>query len=278
VHVSAVTERHRLVGWLAVLVPIPDLSQARRLLCVQPHYDDNDLGAGGVIATLAAGGAEVAYLTVADDLLGVLDADLADDAARDRIAREQQQAGEQIGVGEQIRLELPDAGRWDELMLRDRIARELRRVNPDFLVTVDPWLPTEAHRDHTRTGLAALEAAILFGLPRYRTTPEIDAGFASSALRGVALYFTARPNAFIDVGAGREAKHRAIDAYTSQLDAQTLAVIHAGLAHKERQWGARAGCEFAEGLRVLHPAHLHCNPDAEEMDAPSGPADPARNG
>ena len=32
---------------------IPDLRQARRLLCVQPHYDDNDIGAGGTIAALA---------------------------------------------------------------------------------------------------------------------------------------------------------------------------------------------------------------------------------
>ena len=32
---------------------VPDLSGARRLLCIQPHYDDNDLGAGGTIAALA---------------------------------------------------------------------------------------------------------------------------------------------------------------------------------------------------------------------------------
>ncbi|MDJ0789830.1 MAG: PIG-L family deacetylase [Myxococcota bacterium] len=248
-----------------MLVPIPDLTRARRLLCVQPHYDDNDLAAGGTIATLAAAGAHVVYLTVADDLLGVLDPALSDDEARARIAEEQRVAGKEVGVAEQCRLELPDAGRWDVLALRDSIARELRRVNPDFLLTVDPWLADEAHRDHTRTGIAALEAALLFGLPRYRTTPEIDAGFAGSALRGVALYFTGRPNTWFDIGAGRDAKHRALDAYVSQLDPDTLRVIHAGLESKERRWGERAGCTFAEGLRVLHPAHLHCNPDAEEM-------------
>ena len=248
-----------------MLVPIPDLSRARRLLCVQPHYDDNDLAAGGTIASLAAAGAHVTYLTVADDLLGVLDAGLSDAEASQRIEREQREAGERIGVAEQCRLELPDAGRWDELALRDRIARELRRVNPDFLFTVDPWLGDEAHRDHTRTGIAALEAVLLHGLPRYRTSPEVDAGFEGSALRGVALYFSDRPNTWFDIAGAREAKHRAIDAYASQLDPDTLGVIHAGLEHKERSWGKRAGCEFAEALRVLHPAHLHCNPDAEEM-------------
>jgi LmbE family N-acetylglucosaminyl deacetylase len=35
---------------------IPDLSTAKRVLAVQPHYDDNDLAAGGTLAALAAEG------------------------------------------------------------------------------------------------------------------------------------------------------------------------------------------------------------------------------
>ncbi len=70
-----------------MLIPIPDLLRAQRLLCVQPHYDDNDIGAGGTIARLALAGAEVHYLTVTDDLVGVLDRELSDAAARARLSR-----------------------------------------------------------------------------------------------------------------------------------------------------------------------------------------------
>ena len=42
----------------------------------------NDLGAGGTVARLRAAGCRVAYLTVTDDLLGVLDPDLPDAEAR----------------------------------------------------------------------------------------------------------------------------------------------------------------------------------------------------
>ncbi|MCC6956023.1 MAG: PIG-L family deacetylase, partial [Anaerolineales bacterium] len=56
---------------LDTLLPIPDLFSARRVLCVQPHYDDNDIAAGGTIARLKSAGAEVVYLTVTDDLMGV---------------------------------------------------------------------------------------------------------------------------------------------------------------------------------------------------------------
>ena len=35
---------------LESIVPKPDLFQARRILCIQPHYDDNDIAAGGTLA------------------------------------------------------------------------------------------------------------------------------------------------------------------------------------------------------------------------------------
>ena len=246
--------------------PIPDLRAARRLLCVQPHYDDNDIAAGGTLASLAAAGAHLVYLTVADDLLGVLDPELPDGEARARLRAEQERAGRAVGVAEQRRLEYPDAGAWDELALRREIVGEIRRVRPDFVLSVDPWLPTEAHRDHLRVGLLTAEAVLLHALPRLRTDPEVDAAYRPHGLRGVAFTFTARPNTFFDIGPGRAAKHAALDAYVSQFNPDGLAHLHRGLEAQERAHGARVGCGFAEALRVLHPAHLHCNPDAEEME------------
>ena len=253
-----------------MLIPIPDLREARRLLCVQPHYDDNDIGAGGTLACLSAGGAELHYLTVADDLLGVLDPGLDDGQALSRIRAEQSTAGSLVGVVSQQRLEYPDAGAWDHLALRRAIVAAIRTHQPDFLVTVDPWLPGEAHLDHVRTGLAAAEAVLLHGLPRVASEPDADGAWlqaGSPSLRGVAFYFTARPNTFFDIGPGRQVKHSALDTYVSQFTSETLRQLHEGLEVKEREWGERAGCHHAEALRVVHPAHLHCNPDAEEMEA-----------
>ena len=45
----------------------PDLSKAKRVLFVQPHPDDNQIGAGGTIAWLRSLGVEVYELTVTDD-------------------------------------------------------------------------------------------------------------------------------------------------------------------------------------------------------------------
>ena len=103
-----------------MLIPIPDLLRAKTVLCVQPHYDDNDIGAGGTIARLAQGGAEVHYLTVTDDVVGVLDRALSDADARTRLAAEQLRAGAELGVRAQHRLDFPDAGEWSPFAEWDR--------------------------------------------------------------------------------------------------------------------------------------------------------------
>ena len=53
-------------------IQIPDIFSAKRVLAIQPHYDDNDISAGGTLARLAESGAELIYLTVTDDLAGII--------------------------------------------------------------------------------------------------------------------------------------------------------------------------------------------------------------
>lgn len=249
-----------------MLLQIPDLLRARRLLCVQPHYDDNDIGAGGTIAALAEAGAEIHYLTVTDDVVGVLDPALDDASARTRIAAEQSTAGAVLGVRSQTRLEYPDAGIWSVTDLRREVVRALRTLRPDFVLTVDPWLPYEAHRDHVRTGHAVAEACLLYGLPRFPSgDAALDARFEPFRLRGIGFYFTAGPNTFVDIGATRARKHRALDAYTAQFSSAGLVQLHAALEQKERAWARGRGFEYGEALKVLAPGHLHVNLDADEM-------------
>ncbi len=52
------------------LFPVPRLGNCRRLLCIQPHPDDMDIGAGGTISYLNELGTEIIYLTLTDDSAG----------------------------------------------------------------------------------------------------------------------------------------------------------------------------------------------------------------
>ncbi len=236
---------------------VSELRAARRLLCVQPHYDDNDLGAGGTIATLAEAGAEVFYLTVTDDLVGVLDESLSDAEATAQLRKEQRAAGEAIGVTEQHWLGFPDAGAWDYFELRNQIIRHIRRIRPDFLFTVDPWLQHELHQDHLRVGRAVAEASMLQRLKRLRCDPEIDRDYEPYDVSGVVFYFTREPNLCFDIGSSRERKHSAIDAYRAQFTSDQLKLVHLGLEAKEREWARNEAFSHGEALMLLPPGAFH---------------------
>ena len=51
----------------------PDILSCRRVLCIQPHPDDNEIGMGGIIARLAQLGCEIHYLTVTNGEMGCND-------------------------------------------------------------------------------------------------------------------------------------------------------------------------------------------------------------
>ena len=239
-------------------IPVPNLREAKRILAIQPHYDDNDIGAGGALAALAAGGAEVDYLTVTDDLVGVLDATLSDEEATARLRSEQESAGTEIGVKRQFWLGFPDAGDYDHHTLRREIIRHIRMLRPDFLFSVDPWLPYESHGDHLKTGRAVTEAALLYGFPRLATDPEVDRDYQSHTLLGIALYFTLKPNQIFDISEFRERKHRSIDAYRAQFTPESIEQLHRGLDFVERNCAEGKAFSHGEALKVLSPAQLHC--------------------
>ncbi len=240
------------------MFPKPDIFQAKRVLCVQPHYDDNDIAAGGTIAALHKAGAEIFYLTATNDLIGVMDTSLSEEAATEVLRSEQMQAGACIGVSRQYWLGYPDAGDYDYFGLRKGIIQHVRMLRPDLLFTCDPWLPYEAHHDHSAVGRAAAEAAILYGLLRLPSDPQVDAAYVPHTLEAVAFYATHAPNTWVDISRTREKKHAALDCYQAQFTPEEMQQLH-GLLNLQEQACAEGlqDCTHAEPLKVLTPRQLH---------------------
>lgn len=236
---------------------IPNLYHAKNILGVQPHYDDNDLGAGGTIAALHARGATIAYLTVTNDLVGVIDPLLPDDIAVARLKAEQETAGAIIGVSEQYRLGYPDAGQYDYFELRRNIIKHIRYLRPDFVFTVDPWLPYEAHNDHRQVGMATAEAVYLQQFVRLPSDPEIDCTYEPYEITGIVFYHTHTPNLIFDITEYADIKHQAIDVYRTQFSAEDMARLHQWVEALDRDQAKGRDFLQAEALRVLKPDQLH---------------------
>src|SRR5688572_1828855 len=189
------------------ILPIPNLFSAKRILCIQPHYDDNDIAAAGVLTQLARNGADLLYLTATDDLMGVVDVSLSDEEAANALKKDQFAAGKIVGVKEQYWLGYPDAGDYDYFDLRRDFLKYIRMLKPDFVFAPDAWLTYEGHRDHIQTGFAAAEAVMFAGLTKIASSdPEVDAAYEPHSIDGIALCYTREPNTIVDITSTWEEK------------------------------------------------------------------------
>lgn len=130
----------------------------RRVLCVVAHPDDNEYGISTAAAHWVDQGIEVSYL-----LLSSGEAGMRRDPAETGPLRaaEQRRACDAVGVGDLTILDYPDGRLEASLGLRRAIARQIRRVRPDVVVTMEwaeevPWGLNMA--DHRVAGLAAADA------------------------------------------------------------------------------------------------------------------------
>lgn len=241
------------------LLPIPDLFSAERVLCIQPHYDDNDIAAAGILTQLARNGAELFYLTATNDLMGVVDTALSNEAAAEALKRDQFSAAKIVGVKEQFWCGYPDAGEYNYFDLRRDFLKYIRMLKPDFVFAPDAWLTYEGHRDHIQTGLAAAEAVMLVGLTRVVSSdPMVDSAYERHSLQGVALYFTREPNYIADVSSTWDEKIAAVRCYETQFDAESMQELVFALDLKSQQVAQGQSFTRGEPLKVLHPSALHC--------------------
>jgi LmbE family N-acetylglucosaminyl deacetylase len=238
---------------------LEELTRAERVLCVQPHYDDNDIAAGGTIALLANTNVEVVYLTVTDDLAGVLDPNLPDEEAVQQLKEEARQAGKIIGVKDHLWLNHPDAGSYAYQTMRRSVLQSIRKLRPNFIFTCDPWLHYEAHQDHILTGMAVAEASLFYNLPRIPSDPETDSGYDPYALRGVLFYWTNHPNLKVDVSRFMQKKSQALNCYRTQFSPEDLVALQETVRDDNHRTGESMSCEFAEEFKIVVPDQLHIN-------------------
>ncbi len=243
------------------LLPLPELLSMRRVLCVQAHPDDVEIGAGATVARLIQTGSEVVYLTVTDGGAGTTDSSVTPPELAAIRRREGEEAAALLGVTRMIWLDFPDGASLQLPAVRDKIIEAVRQVRPEAVMVMDPWLPYEGHSDHRVTGLAAAEAVLLSGFPHI-APQHFAAELEPHAPAAVAFYSTSRPNTFIDVTATWPLKIEAVSRHKSQFTPESLGMIGAYLTAKAREHAAERGFELAEAFKVLSPTHLHMFEDA----------------
>ncbi|MBO3803831.1 MAG: PIG-L family deacetylase [Candidatus Brockarchaeota archaeon] len=235
----------------------------RRVVCVQPHPDDADVGIGGTVAKLSKLGCEVTYVTMTDDRASISDPSLTTDRIVEIRRKEQEEAASVLGVKELVWLGYPDSELFPSLEARGRLIEIIRRKKPDAVFTVDPWLAYEAHPDHRSTGMVASEASMFSGL--YNVNPEqLAGGLRPHQPEYVAYFVTPRPNAYVDVTDTFQAKLEAVRKHGTQF-LEKWDFYESYIRYQGKRYGGEIGVEYAEAFKIMPPFLLHYNVDAERM-------------
>ncbi|MEM1606987.1 MAG: PIG-L deacetylase family protein [Candidatus Bathyarchaeia archaeon] len=239
----------------------------QKMMCIQPHPDDTDVAAGGLVAKLAERGCEITYVTMTDGCMGTLDQKIYPEMLASIRVSEEEESAKILGVKKLIWLNCKDSELRPTIETRSRLITLIREFQPHLILTVDPWLTYEAHPDHIATGILAAEAMLFAGFPHVNPR-DIRAGLKPHITPFIAFYWTRKPNVYVDITNITnyiDVKFKAISAHKSQFPPERFREIENPLKTYSRLMGKKIRVMYAEAFKVLSIRHLHCCPYAEDV-------------
>jgi LmbE family N-acetylglucosaminyl deacetylase len=231
-----------------------------RVLAITAHPDDVDFSAAGTVARWTEAGLEVVYCIVTDGDAGGFDEDFPRAEMPALRRAEQVAAAKCVGVHDVRFLGYPDGRVEATLDLRRDLARVIRQVRPDRVLSPSPERSYVrigiGHPDHRAVGAAALDAVYPdarnpFAFPELRERESL----AAWTVREVWIAGGPDPNHYVDVTGTYRRKLAALRAHESQTGhmPDLAERIRTRLAMMAQQAGLPDG-SLAEGFQVLDTA------------------------
>jgi LmbE family N-acetylglucosaminyl deacetylase len=225
-----------------------------RFMVIAAHPDDAEFGPSGTAARWIDQGSTgwLVCCTSGDQGGEDPDADPFELAALREI--EQRAASAVTGYAGVTFLHQPDGALVNDLALRELLVREIRTFRPDAVLATDPETVFHGdgginHTDHRAAGMAAVDAVY----PAARNPMAFPwlarNGLAAHPVRRVYLFWSNRPDAWVDIATTLDRKIAALREHGSQIREPDQ------LETRIREWaaeeGAPAGLAAAEALRCI---------------------------
>jgi LmbE family N-acetylglucosaminyl deacetylase len=224
--------------------PTLHVERPERVLVIVAHPDDADFGPAGTVARWVRGGSVAHLVCCTSGDAG------ADDARTDPLElahlreSEQRAAAAHIGYAEVTFLHQPDGALANDLALREQLVRIIRTFRPDAVLAPDPTVVITRgghvqHTDHRAAAMAALDAVY----PAARNAlafPHlvVHEGLEPHAVPRMYLFWSERPDVFVDISATMELKLAALREHASQIREPE------GFEERIREWSAEEAGPF----------------------------------
>ena len=224
----------------------------KKIVAIHAHPDDTEIFSAGTMALMKAKGYELAIVTMSPGGLGGIDS-----TERETIATRKREAAEAAAMlgAKYYCLEGRDGYIYDTEALRIRVTEILRLERAGIVMTHLPW---DYHSDHRTTCQIVETAAMVATLPNVPCnarpldiTPLLyhSAPLGSTdPIRGKLI----QPQFYVDIGSVMDLKMDMLGKHESQIE--LMRVMHkmedffGEMRKQNRQFGALAGCEYAEAF------------------------------
>ncbi|MEX2184965.1 MAG: PIG-L deacetylase family protein [Chloroflexota bacterium] len=244
-----------------------------RFMVIAAHPDDAEFGPAGTAARWIAAGSSAWLVCCTSGDQGGEDPDQDPFELAALREAEQRAAAAVIGYEGVTFLHQPDGALANDLALREMLVRELRRFRPDAVLATDPETLFHGdggvnHSDHRQAGFAAVDAVYPAARNPMAFPGLARAGLAAHVVRRLYLFWSNRPNVWVDITDSLQRKLDALAQHRSQIrDPERLGA-------RIREWAAEegepVGVAAAEALRVVI-----IEDDVEAAGDPAAQADPA---
>jgi LmbE family N-acetylglucosaminyl deacetylase len=232
------------------------MNKPARALVVMAHPDDAEISCGATMAKWCSQGAIVNLLVLTNGDRG--SSDPAADRAEIALLREREatEAADLLGLGGVTILDTPDGDLDNTRDQQERVARAVRTLRPEVVVTPDPtaWFFDNTyynHSDHRNAGAVTLDAVFPGAGNPHFFADQLAEGLETWDVPQVWLAWTLEPSHREDVSGFMDTKLAALAKHSSQVDGGMLGFFEEWLVKEAAEEGERIGVEHAESFRVL---------------------------
>jgi len=228
------------------------LKHSKRIVAFSPHPDDTEIIAGGFLASAVDRGAQVRVVVVSDDRMSFTSMERLRSMEEIVATRKKEEieAMNILGIKDIEFLEYVDSQVPEPRALSRDFIGIMRSYEPDLAITVDPFLPYEAHPDHVNTGRGVMQAVLFHAYPYIIKDVKVQ-----SNPPALALGASSSPNAIVCIDGTIDRKVKSILSHASQFPDREE--MEKRVRDISSLFGKAANCGYGEPFKVLLPDEIH---------------------
>ena len=197
------------------------VQKPERVLVIGAHPDDLEFGCAGTMALWARQGKEIFYLLSTRGDKGTPDSRITPEELAALRESEQVAAAKVVGVREVTFLDFRDGELKYEIPYIGAVVRAIRTYKPDIVFCPDPLMYWREgyinHPDHRICGEVAMAAVFPYARDRLHFNEQIEEGLDTHKVKEVYLFFTDKPNTWVDICETLDVKIEALKQHYTQV-------------------------------------------------------------